>query len=437
MRALGGDALRLRELGLLLLAWLAFAAGWAGEAFAQAGKPTPDWYRTPLEFGALLLVVHLALVALRLRADELLLPLVSLLSGVGLLILNYLNPGQERAQFGWLALGLALMLATAFGLRDVGVLQRYKYTAAALGIGLLVMTAVFGREINGARLWLGFGPFQFQPSELMKLLLVIFMAAYLEERREILARADYRWAMLKLSPWPYLVPLLLLWGLSLLLLLWQKDLGATVLMLGIALSMMYVATGRKTFVGAGLLLLAANVLVTYKLFGYVHQRIDVWLHPWELASGPSYQIVQALYAVANGGASGTGLGRGSPGFIPFASTDFAFAAAAEQLGFAGSLALLAVYFMLVIKALQIGLMQPTTFGQLLGVGCAMVLALQCLVITAGNLALIPLTGITLPFVSYGGSSLVVNFLLIGILLRLSCGGSGIRTHGGLLRPTIA
>jgi cell division protein FtsW (lipid II flippase) len=377
--------------------------------------------------------VHVALMAFRFRGDESLLPLVALLSGLGLLVLNYLEPAQERAQLGWLALGLALMLLLIFALRDVGMLQRYKYTAAALGIALLIVTAIFGREINGARLWLGFGPFQFQPSELMKLLLVIFMAAYLEERRDILARADYRWGTLKLSPWPYLVPLLLLWGLSLLLLLWQKDLGATVLMLGIALSMMYVATGRKTFVGAGLLLLAANVLLTYKLFGYVHQRIQVWLHPWELASGPSYQIVQALYAIANGGASGTGLGRGHPGFIPFASTDFIFAATAEQLGFAGMLALLAVYLVLVLKSLQIGLTQPTTFGQLLGVGCAMVLALQCLVIVAGNLSLIPLTGITLPFVSYGGSSLVVNFLLLGLLLRLSAvgGGSGIRTHGEL------
>jgi cell division protein FtsW (lipid II flippase) len=426
-------ALRVRELWLLLVVWLAFAVGWMGEAFAQAGKPTADWVLTPVYFAALLLLVHVALMAFRFRGDESLLPLVALLSGLGLLVLNYLEPAQERAQLGWLALGLALMLLLIFALRDVGMLQRYKYTAAALGIALLIVTAIFGREINGARLWLGFGPFQFQPSELMKLLLVIFMAAYLEERRDILARADYRWGTLKLSPWPYLVPLLLLWGLSLLLLLWQKDLGATVLMLGIALSMMYVATGRKTFVGAGLLLLAANVLLTYKLFGYVHQRIQVWLHPWELASGPSYQIVQALYAIANGGASGTGLGRGHPGFIPFASTDFIFAATAEQLGFAGMLALLAVYLVLVLKSLQIGLTQPTTFGQLLGVGCAMVLALQCLVIVAGNLSLIPLTGITLPFVSYGGSSLVVNFLLLGLLLRLSAvgGGSGIRTHGEL------
>ena len=423
----------MRELWLLLLVWLAFAVGWAGEAFAQAGKPTGDWVRTPAYFAALLLLVHVALVAFRFRGDESLLPLVTALSGLGLLVLNYLEPAQERAQFGWLALGLALMLLTVFGLRDVNILQRYKYTAAAVGIGLLIVTAIFGREINGARLWLGFGPFQFQPSELMKLLLVIFMAAYLEERRDILARADYRLATLKLSPWPYLAPLLLLWGLSLLLLLWQKDLGATVLMLGIALSMIYVATGRKTFVGAGLLLLAGNVLVTYKLFGYVHQRIEVWLHPWELASGPSYQIVQALYAIANGGASGTGLGRGHPGFIPFASTDFIFAATAEQLGFAGTLALLAIYLVLVLKSLQIGLTQPTAFGQLLGVGCAMVLALQCLVIVAGNLALIPLTGITLPFISYGGSSLIVNFLLLGLLLRLSSfsGGSGIRTHGEL------
>ncbi|MHB8619069.1 MAG: FtsW/RodA/SpoVE family cell cycle protein, partial [Chloroflexota bacterium] len=315
--------------------------------------------------------------------------------------------------------GLGLMLLTIFGLPDVSVLRRYKYSAAALGILLLVITAALGREINGARLWLRLGPVQFQPSELMKLLLVVFMAAYLEERREILARASYRWQTLKLSPWPYLVPLFLLWGLSLLLLLWQKDLGATVLMLGIALSMIYVATGRKTFVLAGALLLLFNVLLTYKLFGYVHQRIEVWLHPWQLASGPSYQIVQALYAVANGGASGTGLGQGHPGYIPFASTDFVFAATAEQLGFAGMLAVLAMYLVLVLRGLQIAMAQSSAFGQLLGVGCSMVLALQCLVIVAGNLALIPLTGITLPFVSYGGSSLVTNFVLLGLLLRLS------------------
>ncbi len=432
-------SLRLRELWLLAIVGAAFAVGWAGETFAEAGQPTADWFRTPLFFGLLLLAAHALLVALRFRGDQSLLPLVAILSGLSLLVLRYLDPAQERAQFGWLVLGLAFMLATLVGLRDVGVLQGYKYTAAAVGIGLLIVTAIFGREINGARLWLGVGPFQFQPSELMKLLLVIFMAAYLEERREILARADYRWATLKLSPWPYLAPLLLLWGLSLLLLLWQKDLGATVLMLGIALSMMYVATGRKTFVGAGLLLLTVNVLVTYKLFGYVHQRIEVWLHPWELADGPSYQIVQALFAIANGGASGTGLGRGHPGFIPFASTDFVFAATAEQLGFAGMLALLAIYLTLVLKGLQIGLSQSSTFAQLLGVGCSMVLALQCLVIVAGNMSLIPLTGITLPFVSYGGSSLVVNFLLLGVLLRLSAsgGGSGIRTHGGAFDPTIA
>ncbi len=426
-------ALRLRELGLLLLVAATFALGWAAEALALAGKLSADWFRTPLYFSLLLLAVDLVLTAFRFRGDESLLPMVGILAAVGLLVLNYLEPAQQRAQFGWLALGLALMLAVIFGLRDVSVLHRYKYTAAALGLGMLIVTALFGREVNGARLWLGFGPLQFQPSELMKLLLVVFMAAYLEERREILARADYRWTTLKLSPWPYLVPLFVLWGLSLLLLLWQKDLGATVLMLGIAIAMMYVATGRKTFVGAGVLLLAVNVLVTYKLFGYVHQRIDVWLHPWELASGPSYQIIQALYAVANGGASGTGLGRGHPGLIPFASTDFVFAAMAEQIGFAGTLAVLAIYLTLVLKSLHIGLSQPAAFSQLLGVGCAMVLGLQCLVIVAGNLALIPLTGITLPFISYGGSSLVVNFLLLGLLLRLSAsgGGSGIRTHGGL------
>ncbi len=410
---------RPRELALLGLVAVSFAVGWAGETFALAGSTAAPWIRLPLTFAATLLAAHLAFDLLGFQGDQVLLPLVSSLSGLSLLVLRYLEPAQEEMQFLWIALGLGVMLVTVFGIRDVALLQRYKYTAAALGLLLLVITAIFGREINGARLWLGVGPFQFQPSELMKVLLVIFLAAYLDERREILARASYRWETLKLSPWPYLAPLILLWGLSLLLLLWQKDLGATVLMLGIALAMIYAATGRKTFVFAGVLLLLFNVVVTYKLFGYVHQRVDVWLHPWELAEGPSYQVVQALYAIAAGGATGTGLGRGHPGFIPFASTDFIFAATAEQLGFAGMLALLAMYLLIVLRGLQIGLSQPTSFGQLLGVGCSVVLALQCLVIIAGNMSLIPLTGITLPFVSYGGSSLIVNFILLGLLLRLS------------------
>ena len=196
----------MRELGLLALVIAAFAVGWAGESFAIAGKATADWWLTPLEFGVLLLATHVVLNLGRFNGDQSLLPMVGLLSGIGLLVLNYLEPAQERAQFGWLALGLGFMLATIFGLRNIAILQRYKYTAAALGIVLLIITAVFGREINGARLWLGIGPAQFQPSELMKLLLVIFMAAYLDERREILSRADYRWATLKLSPLPYLCP---------------------------------------------------------------------------------------------------------------------------------------------------------------------------------------------------------------------------------------
>ncbi|MDE3075197.1 MAG: FtsW/RodA/SpoVE family cell cycle protein [Chloroflexota bacterium] len=410
---------RPRELLLLALVALTFALGWAQESFALAGNAAVQWMSTPIDFALALLAAHLVLSLLGFRGDQVLLPLVASLCAISLLVLRYLAQRQQEARFSWIGLGLGVMLLTVFALRDVNVLQRYKYSAAALGIFLLIITAAFGREVNGARLWLGIGPFQFQPSELMKVLLVVFMAAYLDDRREILTRASYRWRMLKLSPWPYLVPLVLLWGLSLLLLLWQKDLGATVLMLGIALAMMYVATARKTFVFAGILLLLFNVAVTYKLFGYVHQRIEVWLHPWQLASGPSYQVVQALYAIGAGGAFGQGLGRGHPGFVPFASTDFIFAATAEQLGFAGILAILAIYLLIVLRGVQIGLSQPTTFGQLLGVGCSIVLALQCLVIVAGNMALIPLTGITLPFVSYGGSSVVVNFILLGLLLRLS------------------
>ncbi|MCL5946669.1 MAG: FtsW/RodA/SpoVE family cell cycle protein, partial [Chloroflexi bacterium] len=302
---------------------------------------------------------------------------------------------------------------------DLWWLSRFKYTFALAGFLLLLATALFGREVNGARLWLGFGPLQFQTTELMKVVLVIFMAGYLEERRELLTLAEHRWRGIRIPPLEYFGPLGVLWLASLLSLLWQRDLGGTLLLLGVALAMLYVATERLSYVFGGIGLFLINVLVTYHFFAYVRTRINVWFDPWRYAHQQGYQIVQALYAVSSGGIFGPGIGRGYPGFIPAVYTDFIFAAISEELGLLGGFVVLTAFVLLVARALSIALRCSGTFEQLLAVGLAALLALQCLVIVAGNLEVIPLTGITLPFISYGGSSMAINFLIIGMLLRLS------------------
>ncbi len=411
-------ATRSLERWLLALAALCVGSGAAALARALPALPTSPWL---VVLGLLLVAVaaHVALTLLLPRSDQVLLPLVVVLSGLGLLFVTRLEPELAVRQLRWHAAGALLLILLLPPLGRVHRLRQYKYLAAFAGLALMLVTAAVGREINGSRLWLGTRGYAIQVTEVMKVLLVVFLAGYLADRRLLLRAAGRRWRGVRLPTLPYLLPLAAIWVLTFLILVWQRDLGATLLLAGVTLLMLYVASGRTSFVLVGVVLVALDVLVAYHLFGYVQRRIDVWLHPFSDEAAGGYQISQALYAVANGGVLGTGLGRGFPGYIPAVHTDFVFAAIAEELGMAGAFAVVAAYLLLVFRGLAIAARQPTDFTGLLAVGCTAVIALQTLVIIAGNLSLIPITGITLPFVSYGGSSIVANYALVAILLRLS------------------
>ncbi len=426
---------RWRELWLLLLALTAFLIGTAQLRAVRGGDP--------FAFGPLELVIAGAFLALHLwlcvvvpRADQLLLPLVALLTGLGWLVVGRLEPDLARNQAIWILLGIGIAAATtAFG-GNLAWLQRYKYTWAVAGLAAMAVTAIFARETYGARLWLSIGGVNVQPTELMKLLLVVFMAAYLADRRELLIRVSYRWGALRLPPLPYLLPLLVMWSLSLLMLIWQRDLGATLLMLATALAILFVATGKVSYLIGGAALFLLNVGLGYLAFGYVRGRLQTWLDPWADPQDAGYQIVQSLVAVASGGIFGTGLGLGQPEVIPASFTDFVFAAVAEELGLLGAGAVLVTYLALVGRGLHIALRQRNEFYQLTAFGLSAMLGLQTLIIVGGNLGVLPLTGITLPFMSYGGSSITANFLGLGLLLRISALVWG-AAPAGAARPAAA
>jgi len=406
------------ELRLLVLALLVFSVGQMTLA-AVGNRSAASVAPAVVALGLVFLAAHFWLSVNGATGDEVLLPAAGVLTAISLTVVERLHPTSFLPQFVWIVLGFAIATGIAGSRFELWWLSRYKYTFAAAGFALLVITALFGRKVNGARLWIGVGPLQFQSTEVMKLVLVVFIAGYLEEKRDLLTLGEHRWGPLRLPPLQYVGPLGVMWLASLLSLLWQRDLGGTLLLLGVALAMLYGSTGRPSYVVGGLALFVLNVILTYHFFGYVRSRVDVWLDPWTYAANQGYQIVQALYAVSSGGVFGAGLGQGLPGYIPEVYTDFVYAAIAEELGLLGALAILVLFLIMVFRGLRIALRCPGPFEQMLALGLACLLGLQCLVIVAGNLEVIPLTGITLPFVSYGGSSMVINFIVLGILLRLS------------------
>jgi cell division protein FtsW (lipid II flippase) len=294
-----------------------------------------------------------------------------------------------------------------------------------VGLVLLAATLLFGVNPSGnqfaPRLWLGFGPLYFQPSEILKLLLIIFLASYLAEKREIIATTGRQLGHWKLPALPYIGPLLLMWGVSMILLVWQRDLGAASLFFLIFLAMLYVSTGQTGYVVAGFAMLLAAGLAGYLLYAVVQLRVDTWLNPWPEASERAFQIVQSLLAVSAGGIFGAGVGQGAPTFVPVVHSDFVFAAIAEEWGLLGALGVLICFGVLVLRALHLAAenVDRAPFQALLAAGIGVSLGVQSLLIMAGVLKIVPLTGVTLPLVSYGGSSLLSSFIMIGLLLRIS------------------
>jgi peptidoglycan glycosyltransferase len=415
---------RLGELRLLIWVAAFSLAGYVAVVAAASGVFA--WYEiaVPVAVLAVFGALHVFLVAVGFRGDQLLMPLAVGLTGIGFILVERLAPVLLIQQLTWLVIASGAFCVTILVPRDVSVLARYKYTWALLGVVLLIspLLPVVGREINGARIWVGIaGVAQFEPWELVKIALVIFFAAYLDEYREVLSTAPRRFGPIPVPPIPYLLPIVGMWVAAMLVMVFEKDLGAALLFFGIFLAMLYLATGEPFYVVLGLAMLAAGGFLAYHAFPHVAARIDVWLAPFEsdLRFDKAYQLTQGLFSLANAGLFGAGLGNGMPERIPVVWSDFVFDAFTEEVGFVGALALLAFYLVFVYRGMLIALRAPTTFLQLLAAGLSFIVAFQTLVIVGGNAKLIPLTGITLPFVAYGGSSLVTNFMLCALLLRVS------------------
>lgn len=422
---------RFTELRLLLPLLVLVPLGFVVTHIAVSGQAEPGPLGLAIGYVAIILAAHLALGVTGYRGDQLLFPLAATIGGVGMVILNRLAPqlGVTRAfglrldiaqtQLLWFGVGVAAMLAVAILLRDDGWLRHYKYTWAFAGIGLLVFTFLFGTEVNGARLWIYLGPIGFQPGEFIKIVLVVFIAGYLAENRALLRDASARIGPIKIPPLPYLLPMLAIFVFVMLVVVFGRDLGTALLFFGIFLTMLFVATGRRSYVLVGLVLFLAGSVVAYQLFGHVARRVDIWIDPWSDPVDAGYQVVRGLYAFGRGGLFGEGLGQGLPTSIPFVSTDFIFAAIAEELGLVGAMAVLALFLALVFRGLRVAVLAHDDFSAMLAVGLTTSIGLQTLIIVAGNLKLIPLTGITLPWVSYGGSSLLASFIVLGMLLSIS------------------
>ncbi|MGE5575611.1 MAG: FtsW/RodA/SpoVE family cell cycle protein [Syntrophothermus sp.] len=381
------------------------------------GEPLP--IKTVAGFGAgyvaVFLGAHLIFRWSGYSGDEALLPLVAFLSGIGMIMLYRLDGRLAFLQMIWLGIGIAAMLAVIVLLRGYRWLEQYRYLAGVAGLILLTATVVFGHQAGGARAWLAVGPVRFEPVEIGKLLLVLFLAGYLNQVKELISLTDGRFGGILIPNIRYSGPILAMWSFSMLLLVVQNDLGAALLYFGILLAMIYLSTGRASYVASGLILALGGVAAAYFLLPHIRVRVDIWLNPWAVATGKGYQTVQSLFAMGSGGIFGTGLGLGHPELIPAVETDFIFAAVGEELGLAGTLAVLLALALLIWRGFAVALSAPDDFGLLMAAGLTSVLAIQTLVITGGVTRLIPLTGITLPFISYGGSSLVTNFILIGLL----------------------
>lgn len=411
---------------LRLLTWVALlvGTGFIAVVGARTTELTGAALAVPIAFVAVALVLHGFLVTVGFRGDQLLLPVALGLTGIGLVLVERLAPDALLVQqLTWTVVAGGAFIGAILIPRDLTALSRFKYTWALLGIFLLLspLLPVIGREINGARIWIQVGPANFQPAEAVKIVMVVFFAAYLEEHRELLATSQRRFGPLSVPPAPYLIPIVLMWAMAMGVMVLQKDLGATLLFFGIFLAMLYLATGRALYSLVGLGMLVAGGAVAAQVFAHVNARIVTWLEPFaeELRFDASYQLVQGLFAFANGGLLGAGLGAGMPDRIPVVWSDFVFAAFAEEVGFVGALGLLALYLVFVFRGMSIALRAPTPFLQLLAAGLSFIVAFQALVIIGGNAKLIPLTGVTLPFLSYGGSSLVTNFVIVALLLRVS------------------
>ncbi|HEY7595763.1 MAG TPA: FtsW/RodA/SpoVE family cell cycle protein [Actinophytocola sp.] len=424
------------------LAMLAFAAGLVTGALMLVEANQEQtltirlvWYG--LAYLALFGIAHAAVRKWAPYADPLILPCVALLNGIGLVMIYRIDLADAEAavrtntefentvpkQILWTTIALVLFLVVLYVIKDHRTLTRYGYTFGLAGLFLLALPAVLpgviAPTINGAKIWLRLGPVSIQPGEFAKILLLIFFAAFLVSKRDLFMAAGRRVMGIDLPRARDLGPILFCWAVSVVVLVAEKDLGSSLLFFGTVLVMLYVATERGIWVGVGLALFVGGCLLAYQLFGHVQVRVANWLDPFADYDSGGYQIAQSLFGLGTGGVGGTGLGAGRPDMVPLANSDFITAAIGEELGFIGLAALLLVYMLLAMRGLRSAVAVRDTFGKLLGGGLSFALIMQVFVVVGGVTKLIPMTGITAPFLSAGGSSLLANYVLVALLLRIS------------------
>ena len=413
------------ELFLLVLALVVGIGAYAAVGLGVDGEVPTNLIGYGGWLTILVVAAHVAVRIVAPYADPVLLPVVAALNGLGLAVIHRLDLAKDTAlasqQLTWMTLGVVLFVGTLIILPDHRLLARFTYTSGLTAIVLLVLPMLpgIGRTINGARIWIALGPFSFQPGEVAKVLLVITFAGYLVVHRDALALAGRRVVFIDLPRGRDLGPILMMWAVSLGILVLQRDLGSSLLFFGLFLVMLYVATERPGWLVVGSLLFFGGATAAFKLFSHVQSRVDIWLDPFADPDGSGYQLVQALYGFAWGGMVGRGLGEGMPEKVPYAESDFILAAIGEELGLTAVMAILLLYGLVVERALRAALISRDGFGKLVATGLAAVFALQIFVVIGGVTRLIPLTGLTTPFLSYGGSSLVANWVIIAILLRIS------------------
>lgn len=382
----------------------------------------------------LVLALHIAMRFVAPGADPFVLPIATLLNGIGIAMIYRIDIAENESGFAsasvrqivWSALAIVCALVVILVIRNHRILFRYTYLSGLAAVVLLLLPLVpgLGREVSGARVWIGFGSFAtFQPGEIAKIALAVFFAGYLVRNRDTLSMVGTRVLGMRFPRFRDLGPILVIWALSMSVIIFQRDLGTALLYFGLFLVMLYLATGRISWVLLGLVLFVGGALIASQTLGYVNGRFTSWLHALDSdvynAPGGSYQLVQGLFGLAQGGLIGTGLGQGRPDITPVPQSDYIIASLGEELGLAGIFAILALYLLFVARGFRVGFAGQDDFGKLLGVGLSFVVALQCFIVIGGVTRVIPLTGLTTPFLAAGGSSLVANWIIVALLLRLS------------------
>jgi len=416
-----GAVRRNTELGLMLMAGVLTAGAYTLAGLGRSASLPANLVPFLLVILGLLAVAHIATRKLAPGADGILLPLAGLLNGVGYVFIARLDPKLAGLQALWTAFGVVAFVATLAFVRRARDIERLRYTFALLGIGLLLVPLLpgIGRNINGARLWVRLGTITFQPGELAKIALCIFFASYLVEKQPLLTMGTRKVAGVWVPNVRHFGPIVLAWLFSLVVMFWERDLGSSLLFFALFMVLLWVATARGAYLGIGAVMFAGGAILAYKVFAHVQTRIAILIDPWSVASGAGYQTVQALFAFAAGGVTGTNIAQGSPQRIPAVSTDFIFAAIGEELGLMGTVAILIAFLLMVGAGLRVAMRVESPFEKLLAAGLTAIIGLQTFIILGGVTRLVPLTGITLPFVSYGGSSLISNYILLALLLRIS------------------